>query len=220
MRTIVISDLHIGDPRAVKSFHDITKMLKNENYDVLVLNGDIFDLWVEDNPNKLNKFELTKLLAEISKEKKVIWISGNHDHKYYKVKHLLPNVPYVSCLEIFIDLKKLCILHGHQSYPGENRGIFTRILSKINIWGFKIFHIDLQALMHKTNIYKKLIVNRYRKKLIRDYGSGFDYIISGHTHLLGFYRLNGVELYDVGSTTYTRTYLLIEDNGSIYLKKL
>jgi predicted phosphodiesterase len=46
-RTLVISDTHIGDPRYIDN-QKVQNLLLTEDYDRLVLNGDIIDLWLSD----------------------------------------------------------------------------------------------------------------------------------------------------------------------------
>ena len=79
MRTLVISDIHIGSKGC--NTEAITMLLKTETFDRLILVGDIIDGWLftkykkfsQDHTNLIRKF------LKISKRMEVIWIAGNHD---------------------------------------------------------------------------------------------------------------------------------------------
>lgn len=219
MRALVLSDLHIGDLRAEKRFVEISTLLVETEFDSLILNGDIFDLWLEKNPMVLGKYALVKQIAEISKTKRVVWVIGNHDHAYNKVKCLLPDVAIADELKFMAAGMRICIIHGHQVYPFENRGWHSRLLTRINSWIHKVTGIDFQRLSQKTFLYKRS-VNKYRKKIIEQHAARADCVVTGHTHLLGTCRHNGVRLYDAGSTAFIGTYATIEDNGAVYLRRL
>lgn len=217
MKTIILSDLHIGDPRAVGSFPKIAELL-NSDFDRLILNGDIFDLWLEDDPKVLGSFALTRKLAEVAQQKETYWIRGNHDHNADKVSSLLPNVPIVNNIELTEGGNKVLILHGHQVYAFENRAWYTKWLTRFNVWLSQTFDIDLQRKCQRTCYYENTVRKR-RRQIIEDYGKGFNCVISGHTHLIGFAYYNGTELHDAGSTAFTDSYIRIENNH-IYLSKI
>lgn len=77
--SLVISDLHIGSKGC--NSKEIFKLLKREKYDRLILVGDIIDGWLFKKYKKFSEqhTKLIRLLLKISKEKEIIWISGNHD---------------------------------------------------------------------------------------------------------------------------------------------
>lgn len=79
MISLVISDLHIGS-KGCKA-KDVFKLLKKLEYDRLILVGDIIDGWLFKRYKKFSEqhTKLIRLLLKVSKEKEIIWISGNHD---------------------------------------------------------------------------------------------------------------------------------------------
>lgn len=79
MKTLVISDLHIGS-KGCKT-EEILELLKDPSYERYILVGDIIDGWLFKRYKKFS-YEHTKVirkLLKLSKEKEVVWIAGNHD---------------------------------------------------------------------------------------------------------------------------------------------
>lgn len=79
MRTLVISDVHIGSKGCQDL--DLIELLKKESYDRLILVGDIIDGWLFKKYKKFtgDQTKLIRRLLKISKKKEIIWIAGNHD---------------------------------------------------------------------------------------------------------------------------------------------
>jgi UDP-2,3-diacylglucosamine pyrophosphatase LpxH len=78
-KTIVFSDVHIGSKGC--NTDGILDLLKNTEFDRLILVGDIIDGWLFKRYKKFS-YDHTRVirhLLKISKEKEIIWISGNHD---------------------------------------------------------------------------------------------------------------------------------------------
>jgi UDP-2,3-diacylglucosamine pyrophosphatase LpxH len=79
MKTLVISDLHIGSKGCQTKA--ILSLLDNEDFDRYILVGDIIDGWLFKKYKKFT-YEHTKVirrLLKLSKNKEIIWIAGNHD---------------------------------------------------------------------------------------------------------------------------------------------
>ena len=79
MKTLVISDLHIGSKGCRTDA--ILELLKDKTYDRYILVGDIIDGWLFAKYRKFS-YDHTKVirrLLKLSKDKEIIWISGNHD---------------------------------------------------------------------------------------------------------------------------------------------
>lgn len=97
MKTLVISDLHIGSKGCESSA--ILDLLKDKSYDRYILVGDIIDGWLFAKYRKFT-YEHTKVirrLLKLSKDKEIIWISGNHDEFLRKYSPLeLGNIRIVN----------------------------------------------------------------------------------------------------------------------------
>ena len=84
--TLVISDIHLGSP--VSKVKSLAKVLKNEKYDHLIINGDCFDSKYIERYKKRH-WNILSLLRKISKKKKVTFILGNHDIKSKNIIKIL-----------------------------------------------------------------------------------------------------------------------------------
>jgi predicted phosphodiesterase len=216
MKTLILSDIHIGDPR-VKRGKGIIELLESPLYDRIILNGDIIDLWsckvkdIKDHP-------VIKKIDEVSEIKSVIWLSGNHDWDTKNIKNIWPKVHRLDSFRAIENEHRILVMHGNQVYCSENKSWYNKLLYKINIWLWKIFGCDLQKKLQEIYCYEHR-VKSVRRKILKKYGKDVDYILIGHTHLVGWEELNGTYLVDAGSTIFTRTYATIE-NGHVHLKKL
>lgn len=79
MKTLVISDVHVGSKGCQTD--QILELLKDESYDRYILVGDIIDGWLFKKYKKFS-YEHTRVIRrflKLSKNKEIIWISGNHD---------------------------------------------------------------------------------------------------------------------------------------------
>lgn len=215
-RTLVISDTHIGDPRYTDN-QKVQNLLRTEEYDRLVLNGDIIDLWLSDIKT-IVKDPLYQLIKEIASEKETIWVLGNHDYdaRIYKYCGILPRAYFVESLELDEDNHKILILHGNQACAFQNRSWLNVLCGKFNMWIFKHFGVDIQSWGNKTKAYKKKVAT-WRKNIIKKYGSGVDTIIMGHTHLIGYSAFSSTTLFDLGSAMKTHSYAII-DKGIVWIK--
>jgi len=88
MRTLVVSDLHFGQPGRFRSANkELFKLIHRDKWDRLVLLGDVFDLWHYDycdivEQNKDILLEIDVLPYE------VIYIPGNHDAEFKGMRRL------------------------------------------------------------------------------------------------------------------------------------
>ena len=110
---LVISDIHLGSP--VSRVKSLAKVLKNEKYDHLVLNGDIFDSKHIERYKKRH-WNILSLLRKIAKKKRVTFILGNHDLKSKNIIKIL-GLEFVERLELEVNGKKMLFIHFHQFDP-------------------------------------------------------------------------------------------------------
>lgn len=75
---LVISDVHLGSP--VSRVKALAKVLRNEKYGHLIINGDLFDNKYIERYKKRH-WNILSLIRKISKKKKVTFILGNHNLK-------------------------------------------------------------------------------------------------------------------------------------------
>jgi len=177
MRILVLSDIHIGDPR-LHNEDDIVKLLDSVEYDRLVLNGDIVDTWLADF---FTQSPVIKKLRSIAKQKPVIWVRGNHDN----VSCHQTIIPGAKVKDMYLYNRKspnpILFIHGHQVYKFMNMAPHQKILAKVNAFFYNLSGIDFQTWGRKVFLYKNVIVDK-RIKVIKKYGYLSDNIVIGHTH--------------------------------------
>ena len=96
MKTLVISDLHIGSKGC--QTEKILELLKDESFERYILVGDIIDGWLFKRYKKFTyeHARVIRRLLKLSKDKEIIWISGNHDEFLRKYSPLeLGNIKVV-----------------------------------------------------------------------------------------------------------------------------
>lgn len=212
MRTLVLSDTHIGDPRY--NNQHVISLLKKERYNRLVLAGDVIDLWL-GRLKKIKKDPLFKFLKKISKRLPLIWVVGNHDYTAYILKPIKAAV-IVESLEINEDGKRIFITHGNEVCFQKNQGRLGRFLTHFNMWGYKHVGWDVQTWFNGTKI-NEWLAESNRKKVLKKYEFGNDIIIMGHTHRMAHLKQSHVNLFDCGSPFIAKSYVIIQ-NGRVSLR--
>ena len=101
MKTLIISDIHLGSPLVDKKV-EMMNLIKLDEYDTIILNGDIFDVWEDSFIDiYLSHLDFVGLLQRLSKEKTIYFIMGNHDAHIIEIKNLFPNI--IVLHELLID---------------------------------------------------------------------------------------------------------------------
>jgi len=172
-RAFIVSDLHMQDGEKDDPFKPnaeaFIRFLDYVKNNLLILNGDIFDLWRTD------LFHIVRAYPEVVKKiltKNFIYLYGNHDRKMSVFGN--PVLPKLECngftimhgdvLDMALDGKPERKLARYVSYISGKIGDYTPLIGKLE-------KFLLQG--HRMN-------EPYINKLIKDYPSG-RYII-GHSH--------------------------------------
>ncbi|HOD18423.1 MAG TPA: UDP-2,3-diacylglucosamine diphosphatase [Candidatus Cloacimonadota bacterium] len=203
MKICVISDLHYKfSPRNSAEIEQnkhalaFLKTLPGE-YDRLILNGDIFDLWFDWKYTIIKAyFPVLKVLADIAEMGcRIAYISGNHDFWF---NDFLPSQLkidlYPEAFSLEADDKKICFTHGDSHTSNDARYKFLRAVIRLPITKrlFSWLHPDLalalgkyfsrssraRRISHNLQQKKMLGLEKYAATLMKDY----DYVIMGHTH--------------------------------------
>ena len=114
MRTLVISDVHLGSKGSQAS--QLLELLKEEEFDRYILVGDIIDGWLFQRYKKFSA-KHTKVIQKflkISKKKEVIWIAGNHDE--FIRKYIPLEIGNIKIVDEFIE-NSIWFCHGDK-YDG------------------------------------------------------------------------------------------------------
>lgn len=203
MRICVVSDLHYKYapdlPDEIEQNLRILAFLSTlpGNYDLLVLNGDIFDLWYDWRSVIVKSyFPILKLLADLRDSGcRIVYISGNHDFWFndffpeYLQVELQPDY-YVT----EADQKKLYFTHGDLHTANDLRYHILRRTIRLPFAKklFDIFHPDfalmigktmsrssrLRRVSHALQEKKRAGMEVYAQSLMPAY----DYVLMGHSH--------------------------------------
>lgn len=179
----------------------LLKYLDTIQPEILVLNGDIIDIW---NFRKsyfpdTHMEVVRKILKLVSLGTSVYYITGNHDEalRKYAVFHM-GNFHLVNKLVLDIDGKKYWIFHG-DVFDSFNKG-WTKVLAKLGGMGYNLLIMANRCVnfcleifgREKMSFSKKVKAGVKRAlKWITDFEEtaadlaieqGYDYVVCGHIH--------------------------------------
>jgi UDP-2,3-diacylglucosamine pyrophosphatase LpxH len=211
----VISDLHLGTFGC--HANDIVRYLKEINPKILVLNGDIIDIW--QFRKKYFPPAHMQVIREILKMMEsgtlVYYITGNHDEALRKYSGTrVGNLLLDDKLVLELDGKRTWIFHG-DVFDATTKGS-AKIIAKLGGQGYD-FLIWLNHWSNKLLTFfgkekmsfSKKIKNSVKKAVswIADFEQtaaelaiekGFDYVVCGHIHQPQMRTITN----DKGSVTY------------------
>ncbi|MFB0911567.1 MAG: UDP-2,3-diacylglucosamine diphosphatase [Flavobacterium sp.] len=195
---VVISDVHLGTfgSHAI----ELNRYLSSIKPKVLVLNGDIIDIWQFRKsyfpPTHLKIIQ--KILSLASKGTKIYYITGNHDEMLRKFSDLnLGNIELVDKLILEMDDKKAWIFHGDVFDASVNH---AKWIAKLGGLGYdylilfnRFVNWCLKKIGKKPYSFSKKIKAGVKKavKHISDFEETatelaiekkYDYVICGHIH--------------------------------------
>ena len=194
----VISDVHLGTfgCRA----QELLNYLKTINPKVLILNGDIIDIW-QFNKRYFPKahMKVVKYITSLlSNGTKVYYVTGNHDEMLRKFKGFrLGSFEIVNKLVLDLDGKKAWVFHGdvfdvtmqHSKWLAKLGGVGYDLLIMINTlvnWVSKLFGFGRLSLSKKVkNSVKgavKFINNFEQTASDIAIDNNYDYVVCGHIH--------------------------------------
>ncbi len=205
MRVWIFSDLHLASPHSslYQSFLKVLEEPKQKD-DIVVLAGDIFDLWVGDSDVFRSKYQafLSQIENSIRHGVKVFYIEGNHD---FHLKHALPNeVEFQKEAVVLEDLnakKKIYIAHGDLVDTEDKSYLRLRGFLRSPLMEFLCEHapgrlIEVIGEASSRPLEKKMadlpeywpseklanLRTKYRQFAKSKHLEGYDYIVLGHCH--------------------------------------
>ena len=198
MDICVISDVHLGTYGCQAK--ELVHYLKSIDPEILILNGDIFDIWQFKKryfPKK--HFEVISLLMKfISKGKRVIYLTGNHDETLRKFSGMnLGGLELLNKIVLDINGQKHWFFHGdvfdvtmqHSKWLAKLGGIGYDILILINSavnWCMERMGKEKISLSKKVkNSVKgavKFINNFERTAAEIAIEKGYHRVVCGHIH--------------------------------------
>jgi len=225
LRTLLISDVHIGFKFSRAA--DAVKVLETEKFDRLIMVGDIFDIqnmmrrpyWDEHHTKFLKK------VLKIAKNKKVIYVIGNHDYPLYYMQEYTNKLAGIEfCREYRYESgdKKILCIHGDQFDSLSRKwqvvgDFFYNLLLHINslvVYVRSLFGLEYWSLSKwcknkvKNTINKAFSIEDKLRKLPDDV------VVYGHTHMP--YVTD--DLVNTGTFVEIATYV-IEENGKFELNE-
>jgi UDP-2,3-diacylglucosamine pyrophosphatase LpxH len=217
---LVISDVHLGSP--VCKVKSLAKVLKNEKYGHLIINGDLFDNKYIERYKK-GHWNILSLIRKISKKKKVTFILGNHDIKSKNIIKIL-GLEFVERLELEVGGKRMLFLHFHQFDPFIFKHPWiTDIAEKIYYFFQSIDRSRKFSRWLKRTSKSFLKLKDGVKDKALDYikDKDFDCIFGGHIHFAEASDNGDKEYYNSGSFCDEPChYLLINNKGIVTLKDI
>jgi UDP-2,3-diacylglucosamine pyrophosphatase LpxH len=199
VEVVVISDLHLGTYGCHAK--EIVTYLKSIQPNVLVLNGDIIDVW------QFNKRYFPVAHMQVIKEimhllsngTRVIYITGNHDEVLRRYSDLqMGNFQLVDKLVMEINGKMTWIFHG-DVFDATTKG-GAKVLAKLGGHGYDLLILInscinwcLQKLGKEKMSFSKKVKNGVKKAVswINNFEQiaaelaiekKYDYVICGHIH--------------------------------------
>ena len=240
MRICVLSDVHYKyvfkdtyDRANANLALDFLKQAVGK-YDLMVLNGDIFDLWFDWKYAIIKQyFPILHRLAEIREHGcRLVLISGNHDFWFNDFfRDYLEIEVYNNSFSLKDDGLRVLFTHGDLHTVNDLRYKFFRRLIRMKLSKklFSLLHPDLALLiggkLSRSSRFRQVSsllqskksagLSRYAEYIIgkKDY----DLVCMGHSHHPGITRLKGGIYANSGDWTRHHSYLEI-DSGQVSLK--
>lgn len=154
-KTIVLSDIHLGS-RWSKT-KEVTRFLKNNSCETLILCGDIIDGWAIVRGKKAKwkrrHTNFIKTLLEISSHTNIIYVRGNHDD-------FLDRIIPLQFLNISI-VKEYIHTSGENKFYVLHGDVFDKVTSSMS-WLAKIGDVGYSFLLWMNKMYNQ---RRIRKGL-------------------------------------------------------
>jgi UDP-2,3-diacylglucosamine pyrophosphatase LpxH len=218
MKTLIISDLHIGS-KGCKT-DEILELLKDESFERYILVGDIIDGWLFTKYKKFS-YQHTRVIRrflKLSKDKEIIWISGNHDEflrKYSPVE--LGNIKVV---DEFIE-NGVWYCHGDK-YDGIIKMHWLGMLGSVGYDLAIVIDRFLKRFNKKTSLSKFLKDNvkaavsflvDFENEMVRQAKKRKCHtVVCGHIHTPNFKNIDGVYYINCGDWVENCTHVILENN--------
>lgn len=228
---VVISDVHLGTYGCKAA--ELLNYLKSIDPKVLILNGDIIDIW-QFNKRYFPKSHMNvikHITGLLSKGTEVYYITGNHDEMLRKFKGFqLGNFKILNKLVLDIDDKKTWIFHGdvfdvtmkHSKWLAKLGGKGYDLLILINTfinWISRLLGYGKLSLSKKIkNSVKSAVkfINHF-EETASDIAidNNYDYVVCGHIHQPEIREIANAK----GKTTYLNSGDWIENLTALEYKK-
>jgi len=218
MKTLIISDLHIGS-KGCKT-EEILELLKDESYDRYILVGDIIDGWlfVKYKRFTYEHARVIRRLLKLYKHKDIIWVSGNHDEFLRKYSPLeLGNIKIV---DEYVE-GNVWFCHG-DLYDGVVKLHWLGVLGSIGYDAAIVMDRWLKKLGYKRSLSKFLKTNikaavafivDFENEMVRQAKKRHCHtVVCGHLHSPEDKMIDGVRYLNDGDWVENCSYIVWENN--------
>jgi UDP-2,3-diacylglucosamine pyrophosphatase LpxH len=217
---LVISDIHLGSP--VCKTESIMKVLTDEKYGKLIINGDLLDNGYIQRYKKKH-WKVLDTIRKISKKKEVVLIAGNHDKNSEFLASIL-GIEYVHQYETTVNDKSFLFLHLDTFDTFISKyGIITTIAEKIYYF-FQTIHKPLATWLKRTSKTFLQVKDKIRFKALEHIsGTKYDAIFGGHVHYAEAYHCDKTNksYYNTGSFCDSPShYIIINGSGKVILNEI
>lgn len=198
IRVAVISDIHLGTYGCHAKA--VNRYLKSINPEILILNGDIIDIWQFSKrywPDSHMKV-IQRIFKMMTNGTKVYYLTGNHDEMLRKLSDFrIGKLELLDKLVLDLDGKKAWIFHGDVFDVSMKH---SKWLAKLGAIGYDTL-IVLNSMVNWASqkmgrgkvSFSKRIKNSVKQaiKFIDDFEetatsiaiqNGYDYVLCGHIH--------------------------------------
>lgn len=194
----VISDVHLGTYGCHAK--ELLAYLKSIHPDVLILNGDIIDIWQFSKSYwPASHMRVVKyIMGLIAKGTKVYYITGNHDEMLRKfVGFRLGSFQILNKLVLELDGKRAWVFHGdvfdvtmqHSKWltklGAQGYDLLILINRVVNFFCLKLNREKVQLSRNIKNRVKSAVkfINNFEKTASDiAISSNYDYVVCGHIH--------------------------------------
>jgi UDP-2,3-diacylglucosamine pyrophosphatase LpxH len=194
----VISDLHLG-MRGCRAA-EVLRYLKSIDPEILVLNGDIIDVWQFKKKYfpAAHMQVVRELLGMIARQKTIYYITGNHDEVFRRFKGFeTSNFKIVNKVVLRLDGKKAWFFHGDVFDVTMQHSKWLAMLGGKGydalIWfNHLINQVSLALGKGRISLSKKVkesvksavkFINHFEETAAEiAIRNGFDYVVCGHIH--------------------------------------
>jgi UDP-2,3-diacylglucosamine pyrophosphatase LpxH len=111
---VILSDLHLGSENCqAKKVVQFLELIADGDLKTsrVILNGDVFNSF-DFRRLKKQHWKVLTLIRELSKEKEIIWLCGNHDGSTDIISQLL-GVTFMDEFILESGSERIMVLHGH-----------------------------------------------------------------------------------------------------------
>jgi UDP-2,3-diacylglucosamine pyrophosphatase LpxH len=234
LELVVISDIHLGTYGCHAK--ELLKYLKSINPNIIILNGDIIDVWQFNKRYwpKSHMKVIKQIINWISKGKKVYYITGNHDEMLRKfVDFELGTFSINNKVVLELDSKKAWFFHGDVFDVTMEH---SKWLAKLGAKGYDLLILLNKVVNNISEFFGKGKISLSKKikdsvksavKFINNFEktatdiailNKFDYVVCGHIHqpVIKGIRSNNNEVIYLNSGDWIENLTALEYNNKVW----